>query len=168
MDQDEIRRELFDYLQIELSKEKIDIKAREINHKRATRFLYRQHEIGIYRISDFYKNGIKFEVTCYFDDYRGDIHSYDTEPTLIYFMPEQIVTEIEKHNASYNKKIPKDLSFLPFFKKQDPRKKYITSQEDFAIKCLLAIKNKRNAYIEWLKYQALLYADISIKSIEEQ
>ena len=164
--QDEIRKELFDYLQRELSKERIDIRARGIN--RSVQFSYNKQPIGLYQIHNFYKQGIKFEVTYYFDDFTNDIHRYDTEPISLYLMPEEVVLIAEKRNAKYVKKVkeanPVLLEF-GMFKPRNPREKYLTSQEEFAKKCLEAIRSKKKGYIEWLRYQALIYANLLLPSI---
>ena len=164
--QDEIRKELFDYLQIELTKERIDIKAKDVRNMRAVQFSYNKQKIGIYQIGDFYKQGIKFEVRYTFDDYQGSIHSFDIEPIILYFMPESVATEAEKRNQKYLKKIhaiSKETKVPLFFipTPQNPREKYITSQDRFAQQCLMAIKTKRDKYIEWLEYQILIYAELN-------
>ncbi len=162
--QDEIRKELFDYLQLELSKERIDIKAKDVRNMRAVQFSYCNQKIGIYQIGNFYKQGIRFEVTYYFDDYEGSIHSYDSHPIILYFMPEEVALEAEKRNEKYLKKVREAKVppiFLALVKPQNPREKYIISQQEFEKKCFMAIKTKRNEYVEWLKYQALIYASLN-------
>ena len=150
----------------ELSKERIDIRAKKIN--RSVQFSCNKQQIGIYHIDNFYKQGIKFEVTYYFDDFTNDIHRYDTETISLYLMPEEVVLIAEKRNAKHNKKVDEAFKQIPlagFFRRQNPRAKYISSQEEFQRKCLEAIKTKKVRYIEWLRYQALIYANLLLPSI---
>ena len=164
--QDETRRKLFDYLQRELSKEKIDIQAKEIAHHRSVQFFYNKRRIGIYRISNFYKQGIKFEVSYYFDDYVSSIQSFDTEPIILYLMPEEVVIKAEKRNAKFLKQLKEMPIVFMFMKPQNPREKYIISQEEFEKECLKAIRNKRDKYIEWLRYQMAICADLLLPSLK--
>lgn len=150
-EQENLRTNLFDYLQVQLKKLGLEIRARQTNMQ--VRVIYKAEIIALYQVRGFYKRGVKFTTEAYPSTYSNTIHSFDMDPTILNYMPK--ITEAEKPKECKPKNEGEAIVGA-LFGFGMPTRHYEHDFDGFKQKCLFSIFDKINTYRAYVHSQALL------------